>query len=145
MSATKKLLPLLAIAAVGCTGFDPTRSLALDSYNATHRPNPQPTWGGDPYAFGGIADGSGGIKPRTAMATSSDGYDFRKQSKAHVKWKSGDDQRPKDHAHYEEGHEGKSHESKSEEAHEETPNEGTASEKPTSDDVAGHTKAEADH
>lgn len=80
----------------GCTGFNPTRLSALDSYRSNTTPNSYPTWGGDPYAFNGIGEATGGQKPKTTHRTDTPAYDARLASGPDPKtWKLGDDQRPK--------------------------------------------------
>jgi hypothetical protein len=74
------------------------------------------------------------------MATSSNGYDFRKQPKQHGPWKSGDDQRPMNHveAHHEAGAHGaasSAEQGHSEEAHN---GEGQVADPPEAHEQNGH-------
>lgn len=94
----KNLALVLACAVIagGCTGFNPTRLSGLESYKSNTTPNSSPTWGGDPYAFNGIGEATGGQKPKTTHRTDAPAYDARLASGPDAKgWKKGDDQRPK--------------------------------------------------
>lgn len=93
----KNLALVLACAVIagGCTGFNPTRLSGLESYKSNTTPNSSPTWGGDPYAFNGIGEATGGQKPKTTHRTDAPAYDARLASAPDVKvWNTGDDQRP---------------------------------------------------
>jgi hypothetical protein len=109
----KNLVPALAflVTAGGCTGFNPTRFSSLESYKSNTTPNSYPSWGGDPYAFNGIGEATGGQKPKTTHRTDSPAYDARFATGPDPKsWKKGDDQRPKfaksKHAHGDDHSEG---------------------------------------
>ena len=72
---TKKLLALLAC--VCLTGCMP-HFKDMDSYNTLFRNDEvTPSGKGDPYTFGGIAEGSGGAMARQSYATDNHPPDFR--------------------------------------------------------------------
>jgi hypothetical protein len=72
----KKLLVLLAV--IGLAGCTPPHFKDMDSYNAMFREGEAPPTGkGDPYTFGGIGEGSGGLMPRQTYADDSKTTDFR--------------------------------------------------------------------
>ena len=72
----KKLLVLAGLACLaGCT---PPHFKDVDSYGAMFREGEAPPTGkGDPYTFGGIGEGSGGLMPRQTYADDSQTSDFR--------------------------------------------------------------------
>ncbi len=129
---TPLLLLALAVLVVGCA----PRIKSLESYNSNRTPNPSPTWGGDPHAFNGIGEGSGGVKARTSTATDTASYDFRKAPKTQTKgWRIGDDQNP-NAEHKEAGHgEHDGHDHAKEEASTKPEAEGQA---PKAGDEAAH-------
>jgi hypothetical protein len=51
-------LAVLAFAIGGC------RIKSWESYESATTPNPPGTWKGDEYAWGGVADATGGLKPQ---------------------------------------------------------------------------------
>lgn len=69
----RNLLPIVLLAGVISSGCYHPRS--IDSYNSTFRQSPNPPGKGDPYGYGGIADGSGGTQTRTSYATDSESSD----------------------------------------------------------------------
>jgi hypothetical protein len=72
----KKLLVLLAV--VGLAGCTPPHFKEMDSYGSLFRHGEaEPTGKGDPYTFGGIGEGSGGLMPRQTYADDSKTADFR--------------------------------------------------------------------
>ena len=78
---TKKFIAGLAcLTLVGCMPhFKETDSYGTnfeDSYSNPESMKPMPN-AGDPYTFGGIAEGSGGQMARQSYATDSDSPDFR--------------------------------------------------------------------
>jgi hypothetical protein len=58
-------LCLGGLALVGC---EPPRIKAIESFQSSTTPNPPPTWKGDKYAQGSLADATGGLNPKSSYS-----------------------------------------------------------------------------
>lgn len=80
MALRKDLVLLVCVAALcGCNGI---RSKAAESIATAQAPNQPLPYKGDPYTYGGVAEGSGGLVSTTQQTMESPSYDGAKFKQA---------------------------------------------------------------
>jgi hypothetical protein len=68
MMMGSKVLRLLVVAAVG-TALAGCRIKSVESFESAVNPSPPSPGKGDPYTYGGVAEGTGGLSTKTSYAT----------------------------------------------------------------------------
>lgn len=80
--ALRKDLVLATLALVCVVGLSGCRSKAAESIASAQAPNTPSPYKGDPYTYGGVSEGSGGLVTTTQQTMESPSYDGAKFKQA---------------------------------------------------------------